>query len=156
MPEEESSGWLLSTASRDVPAITATQTGRLTNSTHRQFSEAVITPPSATPAIEEMPAIAPQAFSVTLSAIGGLILLISGLLFLFNLATAHRQPAADAGAYRFSVPVHPVRSVPIALNTFAIWVALMIGLTVTNYGYPILSLAARSDTSVPAVYVGAQ
>jgi len=102
------------------------------------------------------PAIAPQAFSVTLSAIGGLILLISGLLFLFNLATAHRQPAAEAGAYRFSVPVHPVRSVPIALNTFAIWVALMIELTVTNYGYPILSLAARSDTSVPAVYVGAQ
>lgn len=72
------------------------------------------------------------------------------------MATAHRQPAADAGPYRFSLPVHPVRSVPLALNTFAIWVALMIGLTVTNYGYPILTLAARSDTSVPAIYVGAQ
>jgi cytochrome c oxidase subunit 1 len=32
----------------------------------------------------------------------------------------------------------------------------MIGLTVTNYGYPIVSLLARHDTSVPAVYVGAQ
>jgi cytochrome c oxidase subunit 1 len=32
----------------------------------------------------------------------------------------------------------------------------MIGLTVTNYGFPILTLAARPDTSVPAVYVGAQ
>ncbi len=102
------------------------------------------------------PGIAPQAFSVTLSAIGGFILLISGLLFLYILATAHRQPATDAGDYRFSVPVHPVRSVPLALNTFAIWVALMIGLTVTNYGYPILTLAFRSDNSVPAVYVGAQ
>lgn len=102
------------------------------------------------------PAISPQALSVTLSAIGAFILLISGLMFLFILAIAHRQPATDAGAYRFSVPVHPVRSVPLALNTFAIWVALMIGLTVTNYGYPILTLAARSDTSVPAVYVGAQ
>jgi cytochrome c oxidase subunit 1 len=32
----------------------------------------------------------------------------------------------------------------------------MIGLTVTNYGFPIAQLALRSDTSVPAVYVGAQ
>ncbi len=80
------------------------------------------------------PAIAPQAFSVTLSAIG----------------------ATDAGAYRFSVAVHPVRSVPLALNGYAIWVALMIALTITNYGYPIAALVARQDTSVPAVYVGAQ
>ncbi|WP_028133723.1 b(o/a)3-type cytochrome-c oxidase subunit 1 [Bradyrhizobium japonicum] len=102
------------------------------------------------------PAIAPQALSVTLSAVGALILLISGLLFLYILATAHRQAPADAGAYRFSVAVHPPKTVPIALNTFALWVALMIGLTITNYGYPIAALAFRSDTSVPAVYVGAQ
>ena len=102
------------------------------------------------------PAISPQAFSVTLSAIGAFILLISGLLFLFILATAHRQTATEAGAYRFSVAVHPPTTVPIALNTFALWVALMIGLTVTNYGYPIAVLALRPDTSVPAVYVGAQ
>ena len=93
---------------------------------------------------------------MTLSAIGAFILLVSGLLFLFILANARRQPATEVGEYRFSVPVHPVRSVPLALNTFAIWVALMIGLTVTNYGYPIMTLAARSDTSVPAIYVGAQ
>jgi cytochrome c oxidase subunit 1 len=42
------------------------------------------------------------------------------------------------------------------LNSYAIWVALMIGLTITNYGYPILTLVTRQDTSVPAVYVGAQ
>jgi cytochrome c oxidase subunit 1 len=35
-------------------------------------------------------------------------------------------------------------------------VALMIGLTLTNYGFPIAALATRPDTSVPAVYVGAQ
>jgi len=46
--------------------------------------------------------------------------------------------------------------VPVALNTHALWVALMIGLTLTNYGYPILNLALSSGTSVPAVYVGAQ
>jgi len=102
------------------------------------------------------PAIATQASSVTLSAIGAFILLISGLLFLIILVRAHAAPSTDAGAYRFSVAVHPVRSVPLALNGYAIWVALMIALTITNYGYPIAALVARQDTSVPAVYVGAQ
>jgi cytochrome c oxidase subunit I len=102
------------------------------------------------------PAIAPQALSVSLSAIGGFILLTSGLLFLVILARGMRTPAAEAGAYRFSLAVHQPSTVPVALNGHGLWVALMIGLTVTNYGYPILSLAARSDTSVPAVYVGAQ
>ena len=45
---------------------------------------------------------------------------------------------------------------PVALNTHALWVALMIALTITNYGYPILNLATSGGTSVPAVYVGAQ
>ena len=102
------------------------------------------------------PAIAPQALSVTLSAIGGFVLLTSGILFLVILARGMRAPAADAGAYRFSLAVHAPTSVPLALNSHGLWVALMIGLTVTNYGFPILTLSARSDTSVPAVYVGAQ
>jgi cytochrome c oxidase subunit 1 len=72
------------------------------------------------------------------------------------LARGMRAPAADAGAYQFSLAVHAPATVPLALNSHALWVALMIGLTVTNYGYPILTLAAHSDTSVPAVYVGAQ
>ena len=101
-------------------------------------------------------ALSAQAIPVILSVIGAVILLISGLLFLYILARSHFEPAIDADAYRFSVPVHPVRSVPLALNSYAIWVALMIGLTITNYGLPILTLAARHDTSVPAVYVGAQ
>jgi cytochrome c oxidase subunit I len=102
------------------------------------------------------PALSPQAFPVTISAIGAFILLASGLLFLFILARAYTDRWTDAGPYRFSVPIHPVRSVPLALNSYGIWVALMIGLTVTNYGYPIAALVARQDTSVPAIYVGAQ
>jgi cytochrome c oxidase subunit I len=38
-----------------------------------------------------------------------------------------------------------------ALNGYALWVGLMIALTVTNYGYPILQLAVRNDTAVQAV-----
>jgi cytochrome c oxidase subunit 1 len=42
------------------------------------------------------------------------------------------------------------------LNSHGLWITLMIVLTITNYGFPILNLVARSDTSVPAVYVGAR
>jgi cytochrome c oxidase subunit I len=45
--------------------------------------------------------------------------------------------------------------VPVALNSFGLWLALMIGLTVVNYGFPIGQLMALGETSVPAVYVGA-
>jgi cytochrome c oxidase subunit 1 len=100
------------------------------------------------------PAIATQAFSVTLSAIGGFILVASGVLFILVLIRGQCAPREEAGVYRFAVALHPPLSVP-ALNSYALWLALMVGLTVTNYGYPIAQLALRKDTSVPAVYVGA-
>ena len=83
-----------------------------------------------------------------------MIVLISGLLFLFILARGQVTPAAEAGAYRFSVPFHMPARIPIALNSFGLWLALMIGLTVANYGFPIVHLMAMKGTSVPAVYVG--
>ena len=100
------------------------------------------------------PAVATQAFSVILSAIGGFILVASGALFILVLVRGHRAPREDAGSYRFAQALHPPLTVP-ALNGYALWVALMVGLTVTNYGFPIAQLALREDTSVPAVYVGA-
>jgi cytochrome c oxidase subunit I len=102
------------------------------------------------------PALSAEALPVTLSVIGALILLISGLLFLAILARSQVAPRVEAGYYRFSEAVHPPTTVPVALNSYALWVALMIGLTLTNYGFPIAALVARPDTSVPAVYVGAQ
>jgi cytochrome c oxidase subunit I len=100
------------------------------------------------------PAVANQAFSVTLSTVGGFILLVSGLLFILVLLRGHRAAREDIGTYRFATALHPPLALP-ALNSFALWIALMIGLTVTNYGFPIAQLALRQDTSVPAVYVGA-
>jgi len=101
------------------------------------------------------PAISPQAFSVVMSAVGGFILLASGILFLIVLIRGQRAPASEAGAYRFSVPLHMPARIPVALNSFGLWLALMIGLTVVNYGYPIAQLMVLKQTNVPAVYVGA-
>ncbi|MBN9560658.1 MAG: b(o/a)3-type cytochrome-c oxidase subunit 1 [Alphaproteobacteria bacterium] len=100
------------------------------------------------------PALAAQAASVIASVIGGAILVISGALFIIVLIRGQLAPRVDAGPYRFSVAVHEPRRVPAALNGFPLWLALMIGLTVVNYGFPIANLAALSNTAVPIVPVG--
>jgi cytochrome c oxidase subunit 1 len=102
------------------------------------------------------PEIAPQAITVIVSAFGGLLLVISGLLFVFILAQAHRRRGAgEPRPYAFAVPVHAA-PVPKALNSFALWIGLMVAFTVVNYGYPILQLAVLPETSVPVIPVGAR
>ena len=100
------------------------------------------------------PEIAPQAITVTLSAIGGLLLVISGVLFLLVLLRGHRSSIVDLPEFRFSQPVHAPGRLPAALNGYALWLALMIGLSLVNYGYPIAQLVALKQTSVPAVPIG--
>ncbi|MFD1556663.1 b(o/a)3-type cytochrome-c oxidase subunit 1 [Paraburkholderia silviterrae] len=102
------------------------------------------------------PATAAQAPWVAMSAIGGFILVVSAILFFVVLIEGHRSPLAVPEEYRFSTAVHEASTLPLALNGFALWLALMVGLTVFNYGYPIAQLMARSDTSVPAISIGAQ
>ena len=101
------------------------------------------------------PLLAPQAITVTMSTFGGLILVISAALFIYILATPKRQDA-PAAPFTFSQAVHPNARVPAALNGFALWVAMMIALTVVNYGSPILQLAITPDASVPIVPIGAR
>jgi len=101
------------------------------------------------------PAIHPEAILVTASAIGGFILVISAILFFVVLLQGHRSPKIRHEEYRFSRPVHEAQRIPVALNSVALWVVLMIALTVTNYGYPIAQLLARSDGAVPVIPIGA-
>jgi cytochrome c oxidase subunit 1 len=99
------------------------------------------------------PALQPQAWTVVASTIGGLVLVVSAFLFVYILATARRN-AMEPKPYTFSTPLHlPVRA-PAALNGFALWVGMMIALTLVNYGFPIAQLALLADTSVPAIRIG--
>jgi cytochrome c oxidase subunit 1 len=100
------------------------------------------------------PEIAPQAITVVLSAIGGLLLVVSGILFLLVLLRGHRSRLIELPEFRFSQPVHAAGRLPAALNSYALWLALMIGLSIVNYGYPIAQLMTLKQTSVPAVPVG--
>ena len=100
------------------------------------------------------PDIAPQAWTVSVAVLGGALVLLSGLLFVYILVSAYRRAPVDAPTYRFSEALHPVVTVPRALNTLSIWFVLMVALTLVNYGFPIWQLAQLERTSVPAVYVG--
>jgi cytochrome c oxidase subunit 1 len=99
------------------------------------------------------PALQPQAWTVTASTFGGLLLVISAILFVTILVRA-RSNAASPAEYTWSRAAYPSERTPVALNSFGLWVAMMIGLTVVNYGYPIVQLAVLKDTSVPAILIG--
>jgi cytochrome c oxidase subunit I len=93
---------------------------------------------------------------VTASAIGGFILLASGILLVINLAAAHRRRGAGVAPFTFSRTAHPRGHTPVALNGFGLWLALMIGLSVVNYGYPIVQLASLKEASVPVIPIGSR
>jgi cytochrome c oxidase subunit 1 len=99
------------------------------------------------------PALQPQAWTVTASTIGGLLLVVSAIVFVYVLARARSRDVAPV-PFTFSVTANAHEQTPAALNAFGLWVAMMIGLTIVNYGYPIAQLAMLKDTSVPAIQIG--
>jgi cytochrome c oxidase subunit I len=76
---------------------------------------------------------------VIVSFVGGGILLVSALLFIWNLLEFHRVRAVAATGLRplYAVAVHPPERVPAALNGFALWNVLVLVLMIAAYGYPV-------------------
>jgi cytochrome c oxidase subunit I len=76
---------------------------------------------------------------VIVSLIGGLILLVSGLMFVRNLLQFNvtRETHAEAPGAIYATAVHPPTRVPAALNGFRLWNALVLVLMVLAYGYPL-------------------
>lgn len=84
------------------------------------------------------PLIAPWGKWVVLSLIGGVILLISALLFVWNLWQHHRQAARVASQpQRYARALHQPASVPAAFNGFRAWNWMVLFLMLAAYGYPI-------------------
>jgi cytochrome c oxidase subunit I len=77
---------------------------------------------------------------VDVSLLAGIMLLVSAVLFIRNLAILHgRQKTVEATAapMRYSLPLHPVARLPAALNGFALWNVLVLVLMAAAYGWPI-------------------
>ena len=68
---------------------------------------------------------------------GGIVLLLSALLFIRNLAVLHRGPVGVVARPLYALAVHPPQRVPAALNGFGLWNVLVLVLMVLAYGYPI-------------------
>jgi cytochrome c oxidase subunit 1 len=100
------------------------------------------------------PDLHPQAWTVTMSTAGGLLLVLSAALFLYILAGARHQHAVAVAPFSFSRTAHEEARPPAALNGLALWVGMMVALTVVNYGYPIVQLALTPHASVPVIPIG--
>lgn len=85
------------------------------------------------------PRIAPWGPWVMVSLAGGVILLCSAWLFVWNLLPQQSARSSQpVPPYRFALAVHPPRHVPAALNGFGVWNALVAVLMLAAYGFPIL------------------
>ena len=77
---------------------------------------------------------------VIVSLVGGIVLLASALLFVWNLAGLHRgRPRATnvPDSFEYAVAVHPPGRIPRALNGFGMWNIFVAILMAAAYGWPI-------------------
>jgi cytochrome c oxidase subunit 1 len=71
---------------------------------------------------------------------GGLILLGSACLFIYNLVKTQLNPTAEAFTeeLEFAEPIHAVTALPEYLNSLTLWNKVIAVLMVISFGYPIL------------------
>jgi cytochrome c oxidase subunit 1 len=77
----------------------------------------------------------------TAMIVGGLILLLSSLLFVVNLLLSHTMPkVAKPSDNDWAVAVYPPMTVPKPMNGYALWNGIVAVWMVVAYGIPILQL----------------
>jgi cytochrome c oxidase subunit I len=84
---------------------------------------------------------------VNLSFGGGLVLLLSALLFIRNLAVLHRSALPAIARPLYALAVHQPQRVPAALNGFGLWNVLVLLLMLLAYGYPIAQFIIEPSPS---------
>ena len=86
---------------------------------------------------------------VIVSFVGGLILLVSALLFVRNLFVLHRSPLSSGENQLYALALHPPQRVPAALNGFGLWNLLVAVLMLAAYGFPIAQfIVTPSPTAI--------
>ena len=77
----------------------------------------------------------------------GIILLVSAILFVWNLAELHRSGVLAVPRPLYALAVHPPQRVPAALNGFGLWNVLVLVLMVLAYGFPIAQFLIEPSPS---------
>ena len=84
------------------------------------------------------PVVAKTAPLVILSVIGGLVMVLSVVLFFYVLVRSSFSPVAEfMPPVRYALAVNPPESVPRLLNGFGFWNVILFLLVLISYGYPI-------------------
>jgi cytochrome c oxidase subunit 1 len=93
---------------------------------------------------------------VVVSLVGGVMLLASALLFVFNLAQLHGRPSPGVTAepFRYALALHPPVRVPASLNGFGLWNALVLVLMLAAYGWPIAQFIVQPSPGAIVHRVG--
>jgi cytochrome c oxidase subunit I len=83
---------------------------------------------------------------------GGLILLGSACLFIYNLVKTQLSPAPDVFTQQieYAEAIHPVQSVPEYLNDFKLWNRVIAVLMAISFGVPILQFFFMDTFGSPA------
>jgi cytochrome c oxidase subunit 1 len=68
--------------------------------------------------------------------VGGVMLLISIFMLIYNLAKTHGAEKAEL-VMEYAEPIHPAPRVPALLNGFGFWSTVVVIYIITSYGYPI-------------------
>jgi len=96
------------------------------------------------------PLLAPMAPLAILSVVGGLILLLSAILFITILVRSQFGDVVVREPLRYALAVNPPVRVPSALNGFALWNVILLMFMIVEYGYPIGQFFVLKS-SVPVV-----
>ena len=84
---------------------------------------------------------------VIVSFVGGLVLLVSALLFARNLIVVHRRPRVAVHRPLYALAIHPPQRIPAALNGFGLWNVLVLILMIVAYAAPIAQFAVAPSPS---------
>jgi len=70
--------------------------------------------------------------------VGGIILLVSALMLVYNLMKTHGNTQAETNLeVEYAEPVHAVLRMPPLMNGFGFWCLLVLVYMIASYGYPI-------------------
>jgi cytochrome c oxidase subunit 1 len=87
-----------------------------------------------------------------LMIVGGVILLVSALMLVWNLYRTHGNAIPEAvPEVEYAEPVHSIARMPHLMNSFTFWFWLVVVYMIASYGYPILQffLFDQSFGTVP-------
>lgn len=89
-------------------------------------------------AVYDHPLVEQWALHEQLMVLGGATLVLSALLFLFNLIRVHLSSTADNSEMEYAEAIHQPVHVPKLLNGYGFWSIVIVLYLVVSFGYPIL------------------